>query len=359
MFPAIPAGSLISSHMYGFIFHFTLDEALHTLIRMKPFNWGIIGPGNIAHAFAKGIEVIEDGRILATASRQKERAEAFNSMYGIERAYGSYQELVADPDLDAIYIATPHRYHFEQAKLALEAGKPVLCEKPLTVNAVQAKELMELAASKGLFLMEALWTRYLPIYAVVRDWLERGAIGEVQHVSSTMGFACPRDTDGRMFNHELAGGALLDLGVYNISTSQWVFRSQPESFKAEVFLGETAVDESTTAALNYGKGRSAQFTSSLLGSLRGDFQITGTKGHILIHPPFWCSTAATIEVEGQEETVKRPLRASGFEYEIEAAMKAIREGALEEPTMSHADILGNLQVMDAIRASAGFRYRFE
>lgn len=327
---------------------------------METIHWGVIGPGRIAHAFAKGLAVIDGGKLYASASREISRAEAFNAEYGAERAYGSYEELVEDPRVDAIYIATPHRFHYDQAKLALEAGKPVLCEKPLTVNAAQARELTDFARAKGVLLMEALWTRYLPIYGVIREWLDAGLIGDVMHVSSTMGFVCPRELEGRMLNHDLAGGALLDLGVYNVSTSQWVFGRNPKSFHASVFLGDTEVDECTDALLDFGDGASAHFCCSLLGNLRGDFQIAGTRGSILIHPLFWCATQATLStIDRRNESVDRPLRASGFEYEIEAAMKAIRAGAHEEPKMPHADTLANLQLMDAIRASAGFRYRFE
>lgn len=327
---------------------------------MDTIHWGVLGPGRIAHAFAKGLAVIEGGKLYASASRDLERAKSFNARYGAERAYASYEELVNDPRVDAVYVATPHNFHYAHTKLALEAGKAVLCEKPFTVNAREAKELIELARAKNLFLMEAVWTRYLPIFKVVREWLDSGAIGEVIHVSSTIGFCVPRVLEGRMFNHDLAGGALLDLGLYPVSTSQWIFRRNPQSFRADVFLGETQVDEVTHAILNYGNGVSSTFCCSLLGRLQGDMQIAGTKGTIRIHPQFWCSKIATISRSYDSfETVERPFLASGFEYEIEAAMKAMRAGAIEEPTMPHADTLGNMELADAIRASANFRYRFE
>jgi len=184
--------------------------------------WGIIGPGRIAHTFAKAAAVVDGAVLHAVASRDADRSRQFAGQYQIPRVYDSYEALAADPEVDAVYIATPHRYHREQALLCLEAGKAVLCEKPLTVNAAETRALIDLAHKKQVFLMEALWSRYLPIYSHVRDWLDSGLIGDVELIQSTLGFAMTRDPNDRLLKHELAGGALLDLGVYNIAMSQWV-----------------------------------------------------------------------------------------------------------------------------------------
>lgn len=327
---------------------------------MDTINWGILGPGRIARSFAEGLAVTDGGRLHAVASRQLTRAATFIEEYQAEKAYGTYEELVNDPQVDAVYVATPHRFHYEQVKLALEAGKPVLCEKPMTVNALESEELVELARRKKVFLMEALWTRYLPIYQVVREWLDTGRIGELRLITSSMGFPFERDPANRWFNPDLAGGALLDLGVYNISCSQWAFQRDPESFHANVLVGQTGVDERTSGLLDFGDGALSQFTCTIESTARGDLNLNGTQGQIQIHPLYWCATKATLfPHEGEPETVERPLRASGFEYEIEAAMSAIRAGNIEEPTMPHAHTLSNMRLMDAIRASANFRYHFE
>jgi predicted dehydrogenase len=328
----------------------------------SPLRWAILGPGRIAHNFARGFAALpSDLAVLhGAASRTPGRAASFLEAYGGGVAYDSYEAMLADPAVDAVYIATPHRFHYEQIKLCLEAGKPVLCEKPMTVNAREATELAALAKERGVFLMEALWTRYLPIFRTVRQWLDAGYIGELRTLHSTMGFACGRNPEDRWLNHALAGGALLDLGVYNVSCSQWAFGRDPENFVAKVEMGETRVDEHVSAILDFGGGAVSVFTCTLASHTRGEMVFGGTEGKIVIDPPFWVAQKATLHCNGQaSEVVEQPFRASGFEYEIEAATRAIRAGLREEPTMPWSATIGNLKVMDAIRASVGFRYDFE
>ena len=325
----------------------------------KNFNWGILGPGRIAHNFADGLKVIDDASLYAVASSNLERAEAFANEYGGAKTYNSYEALVNDPEVDGVYIATPHRFHFENIMRCLNAGKPVLCEKPLTVNAAETRQVIKTARENKVFLMEALWTRYLPIYRVVRQWLDDGVIGHISLMVGTFGFNAPKDKDDRWQNLELAGGTLLDMGVYPISVSQWVMGIQPKSSVAMAHLGKTGVDELTTVLLKYENGVISQFHSSFLSNNVNDFLIYGAKGHIRIHPNFWGSTQASLVANDQELTVSRPLRASGFEYQIEEAMRCIRAGLLESPGMSHADTLANMELMDSIRAEIGLKYPFE
>ncbi|MCB0742674.1 MAG: Gfo/Idh/MocA family oxidoreductase [Ignavibacteriae bacterium] len=325
----------------------------------EKFKWGIIGPGRIANKFAEGITGIENAEIFAIASRNKERANNFANKYGIKKIYLSYEELVNNKDVDAIYISTPHRFHFEQVLLALNAGKPVLCEKPLTVNSTQSKILVETARKNNLFLMEAVWTRFLPIYNVVRSWLDENLIGDVKLLNSTFGINFPRNLEDRKFNHELAGGGLLDLGVYNIAISQWVMKQNPTKVSAIGYLGKTNVDELLAVNLQYESGAVSQFSCNLLSKNENDFIIYGSKGYIRIHNMFWGATKATLYVDDKETTESQPFRASGFEYEIEEAMNCIQAGKLESSIMPLDQTLANMELMDKIRKEIGLKYSFE
>lgn len=325
----------------------------------NPLRWGIIGPGRIARKFADALTVVDDGFLYAVASRELERAKAFTNEFGASISYGSYEQIVEDPNVDVIYVATPHRYHYEHCLLALGAGKPVLCEKPLTVNATEAEELIKISRKKDVFLMEALWSRYLPVQQGVRRWLDEDRIGEVRFISSKFGIVANRDPQGRMFNAHLAGGALLDLGVYNLAISQWVLRKNPDSFWAQSVIGETNVDEVTGVSLRYDGGEISQFTCSITSETAHDMFIYGTRGHIRIYPKFWNTTQASLLVDGDETAVRDPFRKNGFEYQIEEAISCVREGLIESVHMSHADSLANMQLMDEIRQEINLKYPFE
>ena len=325
----------------------------------KVFNWGVIGPGRIAHQFAQGLQTIEDAALYAVASTKLERAEAFASHYGGAKLYNSYEALVNDPQVDAVYIATPHTLHLDNSLLCLNAGKPVLCEKPLTVNAAQARQLIAAAKAKKVFLMEALWSRYLPIYTPIRKWLDDGVIGDIKLMVGTFGIKVPRDAGERWQNPELAGGTLLDMGIYPIAISQWVMKTQPKSFVAKSLLSKSGVDDMTAVLTQYENGVISEFHSSFVSDNVNDFFIYGDKGHIRIHGNYWGSEKASLFTDGQELTVSRPFRGGGFEYQTEEAMRCVRAGLLESPGMTHADTLANLELMDAIRAEIGVKYPFE
>jgi predicted dehydrogenase len=325
----------------------------------RKFNWGIIGPGRIAHQFAQGLQVIDDAALYAVASTSAERAQAFAAQYGGAKTYTSYEALVADPQVDAIYIATPHRFHVDNALLCLKAGKPVLCEKPLTVNAAETRQLIEPARANKVFLMEALWTRYLPVYQPIREWLDAKAIGDLRLLVSNFGINIPKDPGERWLNPELAGGTLLDMGIYPIAVSQWIMKQTPQAFSAQAHLGSTGVDELTAVMLKYENGVISQFNSNFITDGVNDFYIYGSIGHVRIHANYWAATEATLVTADQTVTVSRPFRGGGFEYQTEEAMRCIRAGLLESPGMSHADTLANMQLMDGIRAAIGLRYPFE
>jgi predicted dehydrogenase len=224
------------------------------------FKWGIIGPGRIAKKFASAVFKIPGASIYAVASRSSNDPEQLKQTFNAEKYYSSYEELTTDPKVDAIYIATPHRFHYENTRLCLEAEKAVLCEKSFTVNVRQANELINLSQLKQIFLMEALWTRFLPIYGQVRQWMDAGKIGDIRLVTSTLGFIAVRDLKDRLLNIELAGGTVLDLGVYNAALTQWVFQKSPSEIIAVGQIGETGIDETISATLSYENGAAAQFT---------------------------------------------------------------------------------------------------
>ncbi len=325
----------------------------------KIFNWGIIGPGRIAHKLAKGLKVVKNANLYAVASNKKERADSFAKEYSADETYYSYKELVQDPNIDVVYISTPHRFHYEQVKLALEANKNVLCEKPFTVNAKQAIELIDIAKDRNLFLMEALWTRFLPAYQKAKTWLDEGKIGDIKFLSSSFGFSFPFDPESRKFNHDIAGGALLDLGVYNIAISQWVTGKNPKSFSAFGTIGKTNVDEMTAVTLEYDNGIISQFNCNLLTNNDNEFIIYGTKGHIKIHSMFWRSEKTTLFTNEEELIELCPFRASGFEYQIEEVINCISNGAKESKVMPLKQTLNNIQLMDGIRKEIGLKYNFE
>ena len=325
----------------------------------KKFKWGIIAPGRIAHTFAEGIKTIPDAKIHAIASSSQARADTFAEKFKVAKAYNSYEALVADPAVDAVYISSLHHQHFGHSMLALEAGKPVLCEKPFTVNAKETEKLFATAKEKKLFIMEALWTRFLPIYGIIREWLDEGRIGEIKLMTSTFGFRPEHNARGRLLDPNLAGGSLLDIGIYPLSISQWVMNETPESFKVYAQIGETGVDELLSGIMIYKNGTVSQFTSTFLAENRNDFIIYGTKGHIYIHPRFWGSTQATLSVNGKEETKASPLKATGFEYQTAEAMRCIRAGLLESPIMPHGETLSMMKLMDSIRTEIGLKYPFE
>lgn len=325
----------------------------------KNFNWGIIGPGRISQNFAKTINSMKNVTLYSIASSNKERADKFAKLYNVEKVYYSYKEMLKDPNLDVVYIATPHRFHYENVKLCLEHNKHVLCEKPFTVKSSQAAELIAFAKEQNLFLMEALWTRFLPIYNVVKSWMSEGLIGEIKLLNATMGFNFPFDVKDRIYNHELAGGALLDLGVYPIAISQWITEQNPSSFSAHSTIGKTNVDIMTLATLEYENDIYSQISCNVITKNKNEFIIYGNKGYIIIHDMFWAATKASLVRENKIITELRPFKTTGFEYQIEEVTKCLSAEKIESSIMPLKDTLNNIKLMDAIRNEIGLKYNFE
>lgn len=319
-------------------------------------HWGLVGPGSIARKFARDLRVAKGGRLRAVAGRDLERARAFAGEFGAELVVDDVRALAADPAVDMVYIAVPHNAHYETARLLLAAGKPVLCEKPLTVNARQAAEIIALARSNNVFLMEAMWTRFLPVYARVREWLDEGRIGRPRVVSSAFCIQPPRDPANRFYNPALAGGGLLDVGVYNLAMSQWVMGRKPERVAAAACLSATGVDELLSASLQYPCGGMAQLVCGMNVEFDNALVIGGEKGFIRVPARFAQGKEAVLESGGKIETVREPHRGEGFEYQIEEAMRCFRAGEIESPLLPHADTLATMETMDEIRRQIGLRY---
>ncbi len=326
---------------------------------MSEFNWGIIGPGRIAHKFAESIRQLKGSNLYAIASRSSKDMNGLKREFHAEKAYETYEDLLADPAIQAIYIATPHRFHFENAKLCLSNGKPVLIEKPITVNRAEMQKLVDLSIKNKLFMMEAMWTRFLPVFGQIREWIEEGVIGESRLAISSFGFHARRDPEDRWLNPQLAGGAVLDLSVYNVAATQMVFNNIPENITAEAKIGPTGVDELVIAGLDYGNGQSARFMCTFLANPFAALQIWGTKGNIITSSPFNSAEKVSLFNESGETIFEQKHKINGFEYQIEEVQRCIEAGLIESPLMSHKDSLDDLYIMDEIRRQIGLRYPFE
>jgi len=321
-----------------------------------PIRWGILGTGAIAAAFATGLQSLPDAELVAVGSRAAASANAFADRFGAPRRHGSYAALTADPEVDIVYIATPHPMHHTAARLCLEAGKPVLVEKPFTVNAGQAKEIIALARERDLFLMEAMWTRFLPLMGRFRDLVATGAIGEPRLLTADFGFRMGVDPNHRLFNPDLAGGALLDVGVYVVSLASMLL-GPPDRGTGLAQIGETGVDEQVSLVLGYPGGALAQLTAAIRTNTPQEVTLMGTEGAIRIHPIWWKPTTLTVARPGQpDETIDEPFTGNGYNYEAAEVMACLRAGYLESAIMPLDESAAIMQTLDAIRAQWGLRY---
>jgi dihydrodiol dehydrogenase / D-xylose 1-dehydrogenase (NADP) len=326
----------------------------------KKIRWGILGTGAIASKFAEALQTLSEADLTAVGSRAPETAEKFAETFGIPHRHPSYDQLVNDPDVDVVYIATPHPFHMENTILCLNAGKAVLCEKPLEINANRARQMINLAREKKLFLMEAMWTRFLPIIAQVREWLQQELIGPIRMLHADFGFTGDWRPRHRLLNPQLAGGALLDIGVYTVSLASMVFSRPPEKIKALAHIGQTGVDEQSAMILRYNEGPLAVLSCAVKTRTPQQTVIAGTKGMIRIHSPFWSATTATISIEGKkDQTVKLPHECNGFEYQIREVMQCLRSGKLESDVMPLDESVQIMQTMDEIRTQLQLKYPME
>ncbi|MHA7280392.1 Gfo/Idh/MocA family protein [Arthrobacter sp. MDT2-2] len=329
----------------------------------RPLKWGVIATGGIAAKVTQDIALLEDAVLHAVSSRSAESAAAFAERFGFATSYGNndgvtgYQQLVDDPEVDVVYITTPHAQHYDVAKAALAAGKHVLCEKPFTINAAEAEELAGLAAERGLFLMEAVWTRFLP--SINRAWeiIHSGELGDIRWVQGDLGFPAPEDPASRLWDPKAGGGALMDLTVYPLT---WALGSLgfPDSVVAVGTLNSDGVDVQNAVTLSYGNGAYAQLSSSLIASCPGQATVSGSKGWLKtgggnLHNP----KELTIRIgQGDARVEQFEQVGAGYTYELREVTRCIQQGLTESPTMPIADTVRTMRLLDGVRGQIGLRY---
>lgn len=325
-------------------------------------NIAILGAGSIARNMAKTLRGMkargQNVELYAIAARDLARAQAFKEEEGFVKAYGSYEEMLSDAAVELVYVATPHSHHAEHMKLCIAHGKPVLCEKAFTGNARQAEEVLNLAREKGVFVAEAIWTRYMPSRKIINELLESGLIGEPKVINANLAYSM--EDKERIWKPELAGGALLDLGVYTLNFASMIFGDDVERMESTVQMMASGVDLTENISLYYKNGRSAHLISSAAARMDRRGVISGTKGYLAINN---VNNPTVFEVyDDNDQLLKRveaPEMITGFEYQVEACMRAMENGRLECPEMPHSEILCIMKQMDQLRADWGMVYPFD
>lgn len=338
------------------------DAGSPLLATGRPISWGVVSTGRIADTVVADLALLEDATLQAVSSRDGDQAAAFAARHGFVDGYGphdglsGHERLFADPAVEAVYIATPHAQHFAIARDALRAGKHVLCEKALTINASEAAELVALARTRGLFLMEAVWTRFLPSVHRALDLIDAGEIGDIAWIRADLGFPANYDKTWRLFDPEAGGGALLDLAVYPLT---WALGALgfPQSVQAVGTLNDDGVDTQESLTLTYGSGAQAQLLCSLNGAGPREAVISGSTGFLRIAGPL--NNPASFEVhpldaEPRTETFETVGR--NYVYELREATRCIQQGLTESPTMGWADSVDTLRLFDGVRNQLGVSY---
>ncbi|MFE9576284.1 Gfo/Idh/MocA family protein [Nocardia sp. NPDC006044] len=322
----------------------------------RKIRWGILATGNIAKTFVGDLTLLPDAEVVAVASRTGTAARAFAAEHGIPRAYGQWEELVDDSDVDVVYVATPHAAHHAATALCLDAGKAVLCEKPLTLDAVQAMDLFERARAAGVFLMEAMWTRCVPAIVRLRELLAAGAIGEPRLVSADFSVDFDAGPGHRVRNPAMGGGSLLDVGIYPLTIAR-IALGAPDSVDARAVLTPEGVDETTAVTLTHSTGALAVLTSSIAVDGPCTATLSGTGGRIEMRRDFFAPNGFHI-YRGADpvEYIEAPLIGRGMAHEAIEVHRCLRQGLLESPLVPWAETLDVLRTMDAIRARIGVVY---
>lgn len=330
---------------------------------MKTIRWGILGTGWIAGLFAKGLNDLPDTELVAVGSRSQQSADDFADKFDIPTRHASYEALAKDSNIDVVYVASPHTLHKEHSILCMSEGKAVLCEKPFTLNAGESEEMIGYARANNIFLMEAMWTRFLPHMKQIKSLIADGAIGEVRMLQADFGMAFPFNPEHRLFDIELGGGALLDAGIYPISLAHYLFGA-PTEIKSFANFGSTKVDEEVAIIMQHAQGQLSVLSTSLRLDLPHEAVILGTKGKIKIDKSWFTPTSFTLFQDGEEiETVRsgveEKLELPPYNYEALEVNTCLREGKLESEIMPLDESLIIMKTLDALREQWGFKYPSE
>lgn len=320
--------------------------------------WAILGAGHIAHSFIKDFPLMQNAELVGVAARDKERAILFAKENNIPKAF-NYEELYVSDEIDAVYIATPHNFHFEQTLKCLQNGKAVLCEKPITVNDAEFKKLMSLSKEKNVFLMEAMWTYFLPAIQKAKQWLKEGTIGALKIIQADFAVQMEKNYEGRVYNPNLAGGALLDLGVYPVALAYYFTNKNPVKITASAAMTKTGVDESLGMIFQYGEVTATLFTS-IITRMTNKLRIFGEEGYIEI-PDFWRTHSAKLFDKDFNllETFDDERMSHGFIFEMQHANDLILYGKIESPVIPHSRSNDIQETMTEVRRQIGLKYPFE
>lgn len=322
----------------------------------KKVRWGILGLGNIAGKFAEDLLLVEDAVLQGIASRDALKARIFSANYNAINVYDNYKALAQDPDIDIIYIATPHVFHLEHTMLCLRAGKAVLCEKPFAMNGVEVKTMLEEADHSKLFLMEAMWTRFIPGTEKVIEIIAEGTIGSIEFIKADFGFKGDGKLESRVYNKSLGAGSLLDIGIYPVYLSL-LLHGTPKTIRAIGNFTETGVDASCTMFFGYADGTNACLESTILADTPIESFIFGSKGSLQMHSRFHHTKEITVRTnDGNTESFKLNYTGNGYYHEILEVMRCLQHGLIESPKMSHSMSVELMQVLDAVREKIGLKY---
>jgi len=324
-------------------------------LKTKTYKWGLLGPGKIARKFAKGLTEVPGAELYAVASRSEAKAEEFAKEFNATKFYGSYADLVKDEELDIIYIATPHVFHYEQSLLCLKHKKAVLCEKPFAMNKEQVNEMILTAKKENVFLMEALWTYFLPHYQYVLELVKSEKFGKVKGLEADFGFEAPFLPEKRLFNKDLGGGSLLDIGIYPVFAALSLL-GKPTTISAQAEFSETGVDESCSIIFNYQNGVRANLLSTIDKTTPTTATITFEKAKLTINRRFHEPTSVTVLHNNQEETISFDVKTNGYNFEAEHVQQMLAQGRTESTVMSFEKSLELIGLLDEIREEIGLVY---
>ena len=325
----------------------------------EKIRWGILGTGRIAGKFAVALNYVEDAELYGVASRSEEKAANFALEYSASKQFHDYESLAADPDVDVVYIATPHSLHRDNCLMCLQHGNAVLCEKPFTINAMEASAVIGFARERQLFLMEAMWTRFIPAAIKLKELIDDNVIGEVQYLFAGGAILPDFDPDFYVFRKELGGGVLLDAGVYLVSLASWLL-GYPDNIQSAGKLSRRGVDDHDALLLEYDSGAIAGMYVSMRTKSRPDITVLGSKGKIYVHPPLFCPSRITLSLFDAGETeLTLPIESNGYQFEIMEVNRCLREGKTESAVMPLDETLEIMRMMDQIREQFGLKYPME